>query len=135
MSKIYIATSGSYSDYQIEAIFKTEAEAKKYVVLNNAKGGEYDYEEHEYYKGDIDISGVIKVWALSGQVAAREPYSYQKDILKNNKKKFEKVENCVGFAYRAEYEVETKEQALKCFYDDRAKYEATEQGLWVKNIL
>ncbi len=130
MDKVYIVTSGEYSSYQIEAIFKTEEEAKKYVLLNKAQGGScYDYEEHDFFQGEIDISGVIRVWVSNGHVAAREPYCFQKDILKSNKKKFGKVEYCTGFAYRAEYEVETKEQALKCFYDDRAKYEAMEQGL------
>ena len=41
MSKVYIVTSGDYSDYSIDACFSTEVLAQKYMS-NRAKGNPYD---------------------------------------------------------------------------------------------
>lgn len=41
MKKIYVVTSGAYSDYGIDAVFDTEELAKKYIASFN-KGGFYE---------------------------------------------------------------------------------------------
>ena len=40
MSTVYIVTSGSYSDYSINAVFSTEALADQYVAVHQT--GPYD---------------------------------------------------------------------------------------------
>ena len=71
MDKVFIVTSGCYSDYQIEAIFSTREKADAYI---NAKGTDYDWEISEYI---VDSESVDKVNAMyevyidinSGEVA------------------------------------------------------------------
>jgi len=48
MDKVFIVTSGCYSDYQIEAIFSTREKADAYI---NAKGTDDDWEVNEW---DVD---------------------------------------------------------------------------------
>lgn len=43
MSKVFVVTSGIYSDYSISRVFSTEDMAKKWV------GNKRDYDETEYY--------------------------------------------------------------------------------------
>lgn len=45
MNKVFIVTSGYYSDYQIQAVFSSEERAKEYI---NANGTDYDWEVNEY---------------------------------------------------------------------------------------
>lgn len=58
MNKVFIVTSGCYSDYQIEAVFSSEEMAKEYI---NAKGTCYDWEISEYI---VDSESVDKVNAI-----------------------------------------------------------------------
>ena len=44
MDKVFIVTSGCYSDYQIEAVFSTREKAEAYI---NAKGTDNDWEVNE----------------------------------------------------------------------------------------
>lgn len=44
MDKVFIVTSGRYSDYQIEAVFSTREMAEAYI---NAKGTDYDWMVNE----------------------------------------------------------------------------------------
>ena len=53
--KVYIVTSGEYSDYGIEAVFSTREMAEKYIATNNTTDYPYDYIE-EY---DIDSDKII----------------------------------------------------------------------------
>lgn len=48
--KVYIVTSGTYSDYQIDAVFSTEDKAKAYLD----KHGNYDNRQIEEYDTDIE---------------------------------------------------------------------------------
>ena len=50
MSKIFIVTSGSYSDYAIWEVFKNKDNAKKYIDFNGIK--EAEIEEFEIYDDD-----------------------------------------------------------------------------------
>ena len=48
MSKVYIVTSGEYSDYGIDMVFSTEEKAKEWVdVITSMYGGYYDIEPYE----------------------------------------------------------------------------------------
>ena len=48
MSKVFIVTSGEYSDYGIDRVFSTEEKAKEWVdVITSMYGGNYDIEQYE----------------------------------------------------------------------------------------
>ena len=48
MSKIYIVTSGNYSDYSIRSVFSTEEKAQAYVnVLEHYEVIDFSIEEHD----------------------------------------------------------------------------------------
>ena len=54
MNKVYIVTSGCYSDYSIEAVFETEENAKKYVDMYSSDGWDDNYRYVEYICDDIN---------------------------------------------------------------------------------
>ena len=48
MSKVFIVTSGEYSDYGIDRVFTTEEKAKEWVnVITSMYGGNYNIEQDE----------------------------------------------------------------------------------------
>lgn len=63
MSKVYIVTSGSYSDYGIDRVFKDKRKAEIWCAEKNTKyeWDEYRIEEYEYsddkmeYREDIEL--------------------------------------------------------------------------------
>jgi hypothetical protein len=52
MRKIYIVTSGSYSDYSIRTVFESEEKANEFVETKNRKSGYTDYDIEEYVIAD-----------------------------------------------------------------------------------
>ena len=63
--KIYIVTSGEYSDYHINAVFSTKEEAEKYCALNNKAGDNWtDCEIEEWDTQDYKIEGEVPVYYL-----------------------------------------------------------------------
>lgn len=58
MAKIYIVSSGSYSDYYIEAVFSTREKAKEYIDHN---GLGFEIEEHEM---DEPFDKGVKLWEV-----------------------------------------------------------------------
>ena len=48
MSKVYIVTSGEYSDYGIDRVFSTKEKAKKWIdIITSMYGGNYNIEQYE----------------------------------------------------------------------------------------
>ena len=48
MSKVFIVTSGEYSDYGIDRVFSTEEKAKEWVdVITSMYNGNYNIEQYE----------------------------------------------------------------------------------------
>lgn len=48
MRKVFIVTSGEYSDYGIDRVFSTEEKAKEWVdVITSMYGGNYNIEQYE----------------------------------------------------------------------------------------
>lgn len=58
--KIYIVTSGNYSDYRIDSVFSTKEKAKEYVQNNGS-----DYHRIEVYNLDEPIVKRNKLWLIS----------------------------------------------------------------------
>lgn len=69
-NKIYIVTTGCYSDYSIEAVFTTKKKAKDYVQQN---GTDYNIEEYEL---DKEVFKVEKLWRV--EFTLNEDYGYDK---------------------------------------------------------
>ena len=48
MGKVFIVTSGEYSDYGIDRVFSSEEKAKKWIeVITSMYGGNYNIEQYE----------------------------------------------------------------------------------------
>lgn len=52
MSKIYVVTSGEYSDYGIDAIFSTKEKAQEYITIRT--NSEYIWNELEIEEYELD---------------------------------------------------------------------------------
>ncbi len=62
--KIYIVTSGEYSDYHIEAVFSTKEKANDYIQQN---GTDYNIEEYDL---DEEVVKETKVWRIEFEITA-----------------------------------------------------------------
>lgn len=58
MAKIYIVTSGDYSDYTINAVFSTKEKAEEYVQQH---GTDYRVEDYDI---DEEINKEAKIWEV-----------------------------------------------------------------------
>ena len=58
MAKIYIVTSGDYSDYTIEAVFSTKEKAEEYVQQH---GTNYRIEDYDI---DEEVKKETKIWCV-----------------------------------------------------------------------
>jgi len=54
MKKVYIVTSGVYSDYRINAVFSTKALAEKYIEAQSRIGA-FDWDAPEIEEYNLDI--------------------------------------------------------------------------------
>lgn len=76
--KIYIVTSGEYSDYHIEAVFTTKRKAVEYVEQH---GTYYDIEEYEL---DKEVEKETQLWIIefcvkNGELCEATPTSYNRN--------------------------------------------------------
>ena len=76
--KIYIVTSGEYSDYHIEAVFTTKEKAVEYVEQH---GTYYDIEEYDI---DKEVEKKTQLWSIvfcieDGKFDEANPISYNKN--------------------------------------------------------
>lgn len=127
--KIYIITSGSYSDYSVDSYVNTEEEAIRVChTLNNKKAryyNEYGYEELERFTGEVKQIELYKghrFTIYSTGVEAHEPWIKTEpiqSIIKGNKS---------GYYYGIINEPD-EEKARKIFYDKLAEYKAREEGV------
>ena len=106
--KIYIVTSGDYSDYGINAVFSTKEKAEEFM---DTVGSDSRIEE---YSLDEPIKREVSIWGVTMEIGTKEvlnifPYEYRgKDI----------VEFLPRDSYRSErllfsIESDSKERAIK----------------------
>jgi len=57
MSKVYVVTTGCYSDYAIRSIFSTEARARDFMAMFSNGADFNDIEEFELDCGGVDMRG------------------------------------------------------------------------------
>lgn len=83
MDKVFIVTSGTYSDYDIKAVFSTREKAEEYI---NAKGTDYAWEVEEW---DVDEESTechdaiynVSINMKSGSVTVNErSWDYEFDV-------------------------------------------------------
>lgn len=64
--KIYIVTSGCYSDYSIEAVFTTQDKANDYVQQH---GTDYNIEEYEL---DEEVTKQVQLWRVEFNIDTKK---------------------------------------------------------------
>ena len=127
--KIYIITSGSYSDYNVDSYVNTEEEAITVChALNNKKAkycDEYEYEELEKFTGEVTHVDLYKGYRFelntkghfkSESWIKTEPI---KNLIESNNK----------YYYYGIINEPDEEKARKIFYDKLAEYKAREEGV------
>lgn len=69
MIKVFIVTSGEYSDYGIDRVFSTEEKAKEWVdIITSMYGGNYSIEQYE----------------LDAPIPERKEYLFFESYIENN---------------------------------------------------
>lgn len=82
MKKIYIVTTGEYSDYQIVTCFSSKKKAEKYCAIKNDsdKWSKYYVEEHDVDSADVDdnikVRYVYRAYFLKYRVPKRIEVHY-----------------------------------------------------------
>ena len=76
--KIYIVTSGEYSEYEINAVFSTKEKANAYIQQH---GTYYDIEEYDL---DEEVEKKTQLWSIvfcieNGKFDEANPISYNKN--------------------------------------------------------
>ena len=76
--KIYIVTSGEYSEYEINAVFSTKEKANAYI---QQRGTYYDIEEYDL---DEEVEKKTQLWSIvfcieDGKFDEANPISYNKN--------------------------------------------------------
>lgn len=126
--KIYVVTTGEYSEYRIDSVFLDKHKAEIYCAKNNVRRDDYRIEEYE--SDDDEIEGEIDIaWKYEIREGDRNAwgtivhYSYRclNEVTESN--------------YRSELtatvylRAENDEKALKIARDMFAQYKAEKEGL------
>lgn len=134
--KVYIVTSGCYSDYTIEAVFLQKAEAELYIATKTAElsspwqWAEYN-EIEEYDTGDGKITTapnrktghfywIDVTWS---QIAVEHQIMFEDDARKKSQLLHEKGSVCVWLPKKNEA------KAKKILQDRMAELKAGEEGI------
>lgn len=129
--EVYVVTSGSYSDYTVEAVFLDKEKAECYAKFCIGDEGtvetfdtlddcfEFDVKTVEYYQVNMDGDGSItrvakcKYEHLSGTDEFKEKFK------------------CMGASFYGEIIADTKKKAIKIMQDKRAEWLADKYGVSV----
>lgn len=126
--KIYIVTSGEYSDYGIDAVFTTKEKAVYYVEQH---GTDYNIEE---YNLDEEVVKETKLWLVEFEIESQEikhasPTTYNID---KNKDTCEVTEYLSFNPYMVFYvEANTMDRAIKIARERFAAVKANEY-IWLR---
>lgn len=124
--KIYVVTSGDYSDYGINAIFSTLEGAEEYIkIATKFKWGSsycntFDIEEWEMDKNVKPIYVIARYYIENGYIEFDED-DYDKDV------EFPIIDEYCQY-YRVRY-CENEEVMKKAVYDQRAMYLAKKENI------
>ena len=141
MDKIYVVTSGCYSDYCIEKIFTSRLEAEKYCALENERNSfdedsewelgpywQYECRVEEYPVDDVQLAmsekPMRKRFIYVRCEGEEHIYSYGvKYMNESYVRVLEDTKERVKVAVIAEYDV-TEEKLKKIIYDEIARNRA-----------
>lgn len=129
MSKIYVVTSGIYSEYHIDSVFLDKHKAEMYCAENNAQYGD-ECQIEEYESADDEIEGEIDIaWKYEIQegdrIARGTIVHYTHRCLNEVTEGKYRSELTATVYLRAEDD----EKALKIARDMFAQYRAEKEGL------
>ena len=130
-TKVYVVTSGDYSDYHIEEIFKNKESAEMYCAIHN-KSRENDFCEIEEYPicniiGKVEICLAVHVrFDDKGKIDYVHTY-----LSERGQEKFIKVSeknNIYRLLFYTQRDL-AEEQIEKIAHDKYAEYMARESGI------
>lgn len=126
--KIYIVTSGEYSDYRIESVFSTRKKANEYV---QQKGTDFCIEE---YNLDEEVVKETKLWFIEFEIESHEikqasPKTYNDNKLKDTCKVTEYLSSKPFITFYVE--AETMDRAIKIASERFASVKANEY-IWLR---
>lgn len=128
MDKVYIVTSGSYSDYMIHAVFDSREAAEQYIQISKV----YDPHIEDYVLNKTDTIQYlyrVAIGTQSGSVLSEPCLMAGFEIAELDDKSIEEMA-ADPKNYRQIYgHGKTPEAALKSAYDNRAKYLALKEGI------
>lgn len=134
--KVYIATSGCYSDYSIDNVFLNEEDAQAYAALNSDAG----VESYELHEGPVErrVRYRLTWWPhiedrKGGSYAAANPneFSYTEDYDPDRKLSHRWETRSVGPFTEAILHVEgwDRQDVLKVYSEQRAVHLARKDGI------
>lgn len=126
--KIYIVTSGEYSDYGIDAVFTTKENAVEYVEQH---GTDYNIEE---YNLDEEVVKETKLWFIEFEIESQEikhasPTTYNIDKNKDTCKVTEYLSSKPYITFYVE--ANTMDRAIKIASERFASVKANEY-IWLR---
>ena len=136
MNKVYIVTSGVYSDYAIDEVFDNREDAEKYICLHNNDGyWNMRIEEYDIYK-NAELKNVKVHYGISFIMRGNEINSFyiiydNKSIETNiNESKHNYTKSYYGTLPLSNRNIfKDKDVVKKIVYDAVAKFKAEEAGI------
>lgn len=128
MKKVYIVTSGDYSDYTIGAVFSTEEKANEFIQQH---GSDYRIEVFDI---DNEVKKETKLWEVSmyyEDFTLRECHIAWKDLYIADT--FRVLNDCYGKKVLDQYiETDSMDRAIKIASERIAQIKANEHLLYAK---
>ena len=141
MQKIYVITSGEYSDYSIDAIFSDEKTAKKYVEVHTEHFWRPRIEE--WNMDEVTIEDLARqeedtlfcyefTFSEDGNLIGQDRFvmeDYMQTIVEDEFWIVGKTSRISNLRIKVCDKNKTRDQCLKIAQDMRAKYLAEKEGL------
>ena len=131
MNKVYIVTSGEYSDYQIDAVFSTEEKAHEYI---QQPGSDYRIEVFDI---DNEVKKETKLWEVGMYY---EDFTLKKSCIAWSDlyiaDTFHVFDDCYGKKVLYQYiETDSMDRAIKIASERIAQIKANEHLLYAKAFI
>lgn len=140
--KVYVVTSGEYSDYRIEGIFTTPNRAERLSKVIDDSNGVDEWTLDEYGDAPVHARYDVIFHPTTSEVLSAEKIGHfgteSPRVVEQPKFHYSVTTDFLGTkgtfsaditAIRAVVYAETKEKALKVAQDAFAKYKAEKEGL------
>ncbi len=128
MKKIYIVTTGEYSDYQIVACFSSKEKAEKYSAVKNdsERWSPYYVEEYDVDSADVDDNIKVRYMYRAYFRKNRVPKRIEVDYCNTTTSEAESKMSCGCYNYTVEIVLDkkNKSKAQKIADDMLAKFKA-----------